>query len=73
MLEEVLAELDMLSIGLEKTNQWEPQAKVQRIAAIVKRIIGDRNGFQSTSNTQQMLQQSSGASQTSCDNLEAHV
>jgi hypothetical protein len=47
MLEEILAELDVLSIALEKSNQWEHQAKVQRITSVVKRIMGDRNGIQS--------------------------
>lgn len=59
-LEEMLAQLDILSIGLEKSNQWEHQAKVQRVTSIVKTIIGDRNGIQSTTKSGEVLQQSSG-------------
>lgn len=71
MLEEILAELDALSIVLEKSNQWDHHAKVQRIAIVVKRIIGDRNGIQSKANAEHMLQQSSGTSQATGDNVEA--
>ena len=46
-LEDVLSELDQISIGFEQAGQWEHQAKIQRVVAIVNKLLGDRNGLQS--------------------------
>lgn len=50
-LEDILAGLDLLSIELEKSGQWDPHAKVQRVVTLVKKLIGERNGIQSPSET----------------------
>ncbi len=70
-LENVLAELDMISIGFEQAGQWGAQAKVGKVIVMVKKVIGDRNGIQSPSESTQVLQQPSGTSQADGNQLEA--
>ena len=55
-LEGVLAELDILSISLEQSSQWENHDKVQRVVYMVKKLIGDRNGIQSPPVDRNVLQ-----------------
>lgn len=70
-LENVLAELDMISIGFEQSGQWDAQSKIGKVIVMVKKAIGDRNGIQSPSGSTEVLQQSSGAPQVGSHQLEA--
>lgn len=70
-LENVLAELDMISIGFEQSGQWDAQSKIGKVIVMVKKVIGDRNGIQPPSGSTEVLQQSSGAPQVDSHQLEA--